>query len=148
MYKISIGENIAQDLANKCSEVENLKIRGILPLYPKFVDCLFKEMSNPAECLHHATTGLSGEAGELLDASKKQWVYNKPLDVVNLIEELGDIRFYYQSVLNMLDLKDVDIKNMNTHKLMKRYPSLSYSDKQAQERLDKVQEDETKEPQD
>lgn len=37
-------------------------------------------------------TGVSGEAGELLDAVKKSVVYKKPLDRENVVEELGDLR--------------------------------------------------------
>src|ERR1035437_131468 len=39
----------------------------------------------------HMVVGISGEAGELLDAIKKQVIYRKPLDRENVIEELGDI---------------------------------------------------------
>jgi hypothetical protein len=34
----------------------------------------------------HCVVGISGEAGELLDAVKKTWVYGKALDHDNLIE--------------------------------------------------------------
>ncbi len=42
----------------------------------------------------HAAVGVSGEAGELLDAIKKTWIYEEPLDLENIIEECGDSLFY------------------------------------------------------
>lgn len=108
-----------------------------LPPYEEFVWKLEKSMANVAEELHHGTTGISGEAGELLDISKKLWIYNKPIDIAHLIEELGDLRFYYQAVLNMLGITDQDVRAQNMKKLMVRYSEGVYSDKQAQERADK-----------
>jgi NTP pyrophosphatase (non-canonical NTP hydrolase) len=105
--------------------------------YSQFVETLFKEMDTASATLHHATTGLAGEGGEILDCSKKSWIYNKPLDVENLIEELGDLRFYYQACLNMLGLSDYEIQAMNRKKLLHRYPTGQYSDQHAQQRLDK-----------
>ncbi len=46
----------------------------------------------------HATVGISGEAGELLDAIKKHVFYNKTIDRDNVIEELGDLEFYMQAL--------------------------------------------------
>ena len=34
----------------------------------------------------HMGVGVSDEAGELLGAIKKAWIYNKPLDVKHLVE--------------------------------------------------------------
>jgi hypothetical protein len=50
-----------------------------------------------ARMWHHAT-GISGEAGELLDAIKKVMIYNKPLDRENVIEELGDLEWYMEGL--------------------------------------------------
>jgi len=105
--------------------------------YQNFVEVLFKKMETPAATLMHASVGLSGETGELLDACKKQWVYGKPLDVENVIEELGDIRFYYQAALNHLGVTDEQVIAANRLKLEKRYPDLVYKDEHAIARLDK-----------
>lgn len=105
--------------------------------YADFVNRLFKQMDTSAASLIHATVGISGEAGELLDAAKKHWVYGKKLDLENIVEELGDLRFYYQAVLNHLDLTDEDIQNANKAKLAKRYPDSVYKDEHAIARLDK-----------
>lgn len=105
--------------------------------YSVFVERLFKKMETPAATLMHASIGLSGESGELLDACKKQWIYGKELDAVNVIEELGDIRFYYQAALNHIGLTDYDIIEANRIKLAKRYPDQAYKDEHAIARLDK-----------
>lgn len=86
--------------------------------------------------LIHAILGISGEAGELLDAIKKHTIYNKPLDVENVIEELGDLEFYLEQLRQILSISREDTLQANINKLRKRYPS-GYSDSHAQLRLDK-----------
>lgn len=87
--------------------------------------------------LWHMATGVSGEAGELLDAVKKSVVYKKPLDRENVVEELGDLRFYMAGLMNALDITEDELLTTNNKKLGKRYASGSYSNAQAQERADK-----------
>lgn len=89
--------------------------------------------------LLHMVVGISGEAGELLDAVKKHCIYNKELDIENVAEEIGDLFFYIQGIINCLNLCPNRIKLGNMEKLNKRYKE-KYSDQQAQERADKVQE--------
>jgi NTP pyrophosphatase (non-canonical NTP hydrolase) len=87
--------------------------------------------------LWHMVTGISGEAGELLDSVKKHVLYKKPLDRANVVEELGDLRFYMAGLMNGLDITEEEILLMNNEKLSKRYSSGSYSHAQAIERVDK-----------
>ena len=94
-------------------------------------------MPTPIENLLHTVVGMSGESGELLDCVKKSWAYNKELDIENLIEELGDLCFYFQGMLNLLGLDVEFIKRINQDKLSKRFPNIAYSDLHAQARLDK-----------
>jgi NTP pyrophosphatase (non-canonical NTP hydrolase) len=89
--------------------------------------------------LIHAILGVSGEAGELLDAIKKHCIYNKPLDVENVIEELGDLEFYLEQLRQILNISREDTLTANILKLRKRYPS-GYTDKHAQQRLDKIEQ--------
>ena len=42
----------------------------------------------------HGLMGFDTEVGELLDAYKKHWFYHKPLDTINILEEIGDIAWY------------------------------------------------------
>lgn len=111
-----------------------------MTIYSEFVEGLFKEMGSESATAMHAAAGASGEAGELLDAVKKFWVYNKPLDLDNVKEELGDMCFYMQKLMNMYGWTWQDVMDANVAKLAKRYPTGKYSDAQAQARADK-QED-------
>lgn len=114
-------------------------INGQTVPYHKMVASLFKEMGKPSDNIMHAAVGISGEAGELLDAVKKMWAYNKPLDRANVIEELGDIEFYLQAIRNALGLRREETLQANASKLAIRYSSGKYSDEQAQARADKEQ---------
>lgn len=87
--------------------------------------------------LMHMTFGISGEAGELLDAVKKSIIYRRPLDRENVIEELGDIEFYLEGLRAKLGITREEVLEFNTDKLVKRYATLGYSDEQAQARADK-----------
>lgn len=80
--------------------------------------------------------GVAGEAGELLDAIKKAWIYGLPLDVENVVEELGDILFYVQGLCNVLRVPIGDVIDHNIEKLSLRYPH-QYSDEDAAARRDK-----------
>lgn len=70
--------------------------------YSQMVENLFKKLPTFSESLMHAFVGIAGESGELLDAVKKQWIYNRPLDRVNVLEELGDLTFYHDAAYMLL----------------------------------------------
>lgn len=99
-------------------------------------DILSSLDANKCDLLHMAI-GVSGEAGELLDAVKKHVIYDKPLDVENCVEEIGDKLFYMQGLLNNLGITWEQVMEHNQRKLGKRYISGSYSNAQAKERADK-----------
>lgn len=88
--------------------------------------------------LLHMATGVSGEAGELLDAIKKHVVYQKALDVENVKEELGDLLFYMSNLMQSVGLSFEEILQHNIDKLSVRYSNGKYSNVQAKERADKV----------
>lgn len=90
--------------------------------------------------LLHMAVGVSGEAGELLDAIKKHVIYQKPLDVENVKEELGDLLFYMSNLMQSVGLSFEEVLQHNVDKLSVRYSSGKYSNAQAQERADKVSE--------
>ena len=92
--------------------------------------------ANGAHLLHMAM-GISGEAGEMLDAIKKAVIYRKELDVNNVIEELGDLEFYMEGLRSYLRVTREQVLAHNMAKLSARYASARYSDQQAQERADK-----------
>lgn len=95
------------------------------------------EMTADKADLLHMVIGVAGEAGELLDAIKKHTMYDKPLDIVNVVEELGDIEFYLEGIRQALKLSRDYILITNTQKLQKRYASGKFSNEQAQDRADK-----------
>ena len=88
----------------------------------------------------HMATGVSGEAGELLDAVKKHVVYQKPLDRVNIIEELGDLEFYMEGLRQQLGISRKQTLEQNKRKLAVRYAGYEYSNEAAQNRADKEDE--------
>jgi NTP pyrophosphatase (non-canonical NTP hydrolase) len=86
----------------------------------------------------HMAVGVAGEAGELLDAVKKHVIYNKPLDIENVVEEVGDKLFYIVGLLDGLGLTIDQCLGANMAKLGIRYEAGSYSDTAAQTRADKA----------
>lgn len=72
--------------------------------------------------LMHASIGMVTEAGEFLDALKKVLFYGKPLDKVNLIEELGDMMWYVAVACVELGVSLEDVMQINIDKLKARFP--------------------------
>jgi len=87
--------------------------------------------------LIHMAIGVSGEAGELLDAVKKVVIYRKPIDRENVVEELGDLEFYMEGLRQQLNITRDETLLANQAKLAKRYEGLKYSDQSAISRADK-----------
>lgn len=87
--------------------------------------------------LWHMATGVSGEAGELLDAVKKAVIYRKPLDRENIVEELGDLEFYMEGLRQGLGITREETIEHNIAKLSVRYHTGKFSNEDAQERADK-----------
>ena len=104
--------------------------------YDVFVALLFKLQHFDTMQLH-AALGVCGEAGELADAIKKHVIYEKSLDRDNIIEELGDLRFYMQAVQNLYQIPEQEILQANANKLAARYKGLTYSNEAAIAREDK-----------
>jgi len=107
-----------QELANKTNT-------------PK-VDSIIERFSNEKNVnLMHASMGLNTEASEFTDMLKKSIYYGKPLDEVNLLEELGDLMWYTALALTALNSDFETIMKMNIEKLSKRYPNLEFSEDKA-----------------
>ena len=102
-----------------------------------------RELTPEQANLWHMATGISGEAGEVEDAIKKHVVYQKPLDVGNVKEELGDLLFYMSNLMQSVGLSFKDVLQHNIDKLSVRYASGKYSNEQAQQRADKLLTGET-----
>ena len=71
----------------------------------------------------HAALGIGSEAGEILDALKKQHAYNKPIDKVNMIEEVGDVMWYVMLMCRALNVDLETVCRTNIEKLKARYPN-------------------------
>jgi NTP pyrophosphatase (non-canonical NTP hydrolase) len=76
--------------------------------------------------LLHAVLGLASEVGEIADQIKRHFFYGKPLDVVNLAEEIGDLFWYQALTANELaethpEIDFDSIEETNIAKLKKRY---------------------------
>lgn len=104
--------------------------------YASFVNTLVKPLPY-AEDLNHMAMGVAGESGELVDAIKKHTIYEKPLNLENVCEELGDLLFYMQRVMFVTGLSLNTILDANVKKLQARYHKMQYSNEQAQARADK-----------
>ena len=123
---------------------QNIETQGEIA-FPEFVRKLCKpgavicEELTPHDCnLLHMALGVSGEAGEILDAVKKAVIYRKPIDVANIVEEAGDVLFYLTGLLSAVGSSTKEAIRLNREKLRLRYVSECYSDHDAQARADKA----------
>ena len=71
--------------------------------------------------LIHMALGISTESGELLTSIKAHTMYGKPLDRANLVEELGDLQFYMQGLMNACGIWPEEVEEHNRLKLETRY---------------------------
>lgn len=86
--------------------------------------------------LIHATLGIAGESGEVVDIIKKHVAYGKNLDLVKLADELGDLFHYMSRVMYLTGITLEEIQTANLTKLRARYPS-GYTHKDAINQRDK-----------
>ena len=108
--------------------------------YIKFVESLeCKDLNFSEPRAIHAILGISGEAGELVDAVKRTVVYHEPLDRQNLKEELGDLLYYVGLLMSDNDWTLDEVLRENMGKLQKRYPD-GYNNADAVARKDKQDE--------
>jgi NTP pyrophosphatase (non-canonical NTP hydrolase) len=98
---------------------------------------ILSDMTAQDADLLHMAIGVSGEAGELLDAAKKVAIYNKPADFNNIVEELGDLEFYLEGIRQNLGITREECLEANITKLQKRYSEGRYTNEQAVVRADK-----------
>jgi NTP pyrophosphatase (non-canonical NTP hydrolase) len=115
--------------------------------YEAFVKQLAKPLGSDTQDILHGCVGCATEAGELLDIAKKIWVYGQTLNTPHkedgksnghhLIEELGDLLFYMQHVMNVCNISWENVIDHNVAKLSKRYKD-GYSDAAAAARADKA----------
>lgn len=114
-----------------------MKYEELVKSLVKSKDQICGEITADRAVLIHMVMGISGESGELLDAVKKHVIYRKPLDMSNVIEELGDIEFYLEGFRQELGISREECLQDNIKKLLKRYDSAVYTDAAAIQRADK-----------
>lgn len=85
--------------------------------------------------LNHAALGIAGESGEVVDLIKKHIIYGKELDRATLVEEIGDLLFYLDALVDDIGSNWDEVRQVNYDKLRARYPS-GYSDQDAIARKD------------
>jgi NTP pyrophosphatase (non-canonical NTP hydrolase) len=78
----------------------------------------------------HMVLGMQTEAAEIADVYKKTIAYKKPLDFVNIKEEVGDLMWYIANLCNMNGWDLREILATNIAKLEARYPE-KFTEEQA-----------------
>jgi len=76
--------------------------------------------------LLHASLGIGGEAGEVLDHVKKVMFNGRMLNVDHLVAEIGDTMWYMNLMLHALNVSWSTALDRNIAKLETRYPDLKY----------------------
>ena len=98
---------------------------------------ILREMTHLDAHMLHMAVGVSGEAGELLDAIKKVAIYRRAIDRENVIEELGDLEFFMEGLRQGFGITRKETIKANIKKLSVRYAAGKYSNEQAAIRADK-----------
>lgn len=76
--------------------------------------------------LIHASLGIAGEAGEIIDHVKKVAFNDRYLDTNHIVEEIGDLLWYVNLMLDSLDVPWGTALAKNIAKLEARYPDLKF----------------------
>lgn len=92
-------------------------LRTEAPITPEILERISQ---NPR--LIHCMLGLASEIGEFADQLKKHIFYGKPLDKVNLMEELADNQWYCAQGFDACGYEMEDGQNRVINKLKIRYP--------------------------
>ena len=67
--------------------------------------------------------GLAGESGEVVDMVKKMLYQGHRLEMLKLLEELGDVLWYIALMCDALEVTLDDAIGLNVRKLHRRYPN-------------------------
>ena len=74
------------------------------------------------EDVDHMLFGMMTEIGELVDIFKKHYAYGKPIDWVNVQEEMGDIMWYLGNFSRITGVSLEAALEINVNKLKARFP--------------------------
>jgi NTP pyrophosphatase (non-canonical NTP hydrolase) len=90
--------------------------------YKEFVHhCNFTKNERDSKFL--AALGLNGEAGEVSEIIKKHLLHGDDLQRDHLVEELGDVLWYFFHTLNAFDINFTEVMEGNVRKLCERHPA-------------------------
>lgn len=78
----------------------------------------------------HMVLGMQTEVAELSDVFKKHLAYNKPIDWVNVEEEIADAMWYIANFCRINNINFEKILQNNIDKLRRRFPD-KFSEEQA-----------------
>jgi len=90
--------------------------------YQKLAARTLPKLSSEQEDIQHMLFGMMTELGELVDSYKKHYAYGKPLDMVNVMEEMGDIMWYWAGMCTITGINAPHTLQVNIDKLLARYP--------------------------
>lgn len=76
--------------------------------------------------LLHASVGIGGEGGEILDHVKKVAFNGRELNSNHLVAEIGDVMWYINMMLVTLGVDWSTVLEKNIAKLETRYPDMRY----------------------
>jgi NTP pyrophosphatase (non-canonical NTP hydrolase) len=88
----------------------------------------------------HMALGLGTESGELQDVFKKNLAYGKPIDWINVQEEIGDLCWYLAGLCQINNFDFEKILDRCIEKLKVRYPNKFNSDDAINRNLEKERE--------
>lgn len=127
---LSIKENIVEELGDVEFYLEGFRAAMEWELVLPQISQNFFDLPQAFHFFHTA-------AGNLFDFTKKYVIYNKDL-APETVGELMDCHRGLAHIYYLLGLDRRDVLAANIAKLSKRYKDLTYSDKSAQERKDKI----------
>ena len=96
-------------------------VRDIFEEYTSFVLSIATQKTSESR-IQQGIIGAATETGELLDALKKHMFQGRPIDVINIKEECGDLWFYMTELMATIDTNIFDVMEMNVAKIKQRYP--------------------------
>lgn len=96
-------------------------VKGVLATESNDIPSIQGRLDQHGIRLLHAAMGMQTESAEFTDMLKKHLFYGKPLDKINLIEEIGDQLWYIALALDELGSSFGTAMELNNKKLMARY---------------------------
>ncbi len=85
-------------------------------------DLPWSAKNNVYSRLLHSALGCADDAGELVKCIKDRLFYNKPIDIVNLKEEYGDLLWFIAQGIDAIGSSFEEVMEMNIRKLQARFP--------------------------